>query len=157
MKKIFKVFSLVAVIACCATVAAFAGCKDKDSGHDGEYHYTSGSTEYGVKVNVEVENNVIKSVKIVNSDYVNYSPVLAEYGWTQDKIDNWNNNLNTLLGKYVGKTVDEVMAVVVTVDGNGAPKPGQELGGLITTGATQSSGRLLKAVQDAIEDLASAN
>lgn len=154
MKKFTKIMTALAVIGCSACVAAFAGCS-KDSSYTGEYQYTASGTNYGIKVSVTVDSdNVITSVKKVDSDYVDVTEALPDYGWTQENVDNWNNNLDALLKSYEGKTVEEVLALTVTVSESGAPSTdSEELGGLIITGATMGSGRLLLAVQDALKDL----
>lgn len=149
MKRFLKALALVAATACCVCALALAGCGGKS--YSGEYHYDNYGTEYGIKVSVKVDDGVIKSVKVVDSDYVEVSAVYDNL-WTQENIDNWVNNLNSLLAKYEGKTVEEVLAINVPVGDTGAPETPQTYDGLVITGATQSSGRLLLAVQNALKD-----
>ncbi len=126
----------------------------------GEYHYANpwGGADYGIKVNVVVNGDVVKSVTVVDSDYTS---VTDSWG---DKAT-WINGLDGLLSKYEGKKVAELLALDVAVNAEtvnaggyyssvqGQPDNGQELGGLLITGATQGSGRLLLAVQDALSKL----
>ena len=120
----------------------------------GEYSYDNTwapGTKYGIKVNVTLRGNVIQSVSVVDSDYISVSD-----SW--DDKDIWNNGLNDLLSVYKGKTVNEVMQVSVTVaDGSDSPA-GQPVSvsdkDYIISGATQGSGRLLLAVQNAISRFA---
>ena len=120
----------------------------------GEYSYDNTwapGTKYGIKVNVTLRGNVIQSVSVVDSDYISVSD-----SWEDKNI--WNDGLNDLLSVYKGKTVNEVMQVSVTVaDGSDSPA-GQPVSvsdkDYIISGATQGSGRLLLAVQNAISRLA---
>ena len=66
----------------------------------------------------------------------------------EDK-DIWINNLDSLLAAYEGKTVAEIFDVDVTVDGNGQPTAVSD-SELMISGATQGSGRLMLAVQNAL-------
>ncbi|MDE6868128.1 MAG: hypothetical protein K2J83_03165 [Clostridia bacterium] len=165
MKKIFKTLAILGVAGVAAAgVAAFSACST-DKSYDGDYHYASPyGFDYGIKVKVTVDaNNKITKVTVVDSDYTEVSSVNDDYGWTQASVDNWNNNLNGLLEQYVGKTVEEILAIDVSVvsedEANdytpaGQPNNGQSLGGLVITDATQGCARLLLAVQDAVKDLA---
>ncbi|MDE5942765.1 MAG: FMN-binding protein [Clostridia bacterium] len=152
MKKIFKVLSLLAISAVvCLGIVAFAACsKDSGTTYEGEYQYTSNGNNYGIKVAVTVDDKeTVTKVAILDSDYVEVTPALPQYGWEQSNVDNWNNNINTLLGKYTGKTVVELLAIEVEVE-DSVPVDGQTFDGLVITGATQGSGRLLLAVQNAL-------
>jgi len=127
----------------------------------GEYHYANpwGGADYGIKVNVVVNGDVVKSVTVVDSDYTSVTD-----RWESKDI--WINGLDGLLSKYEGKPIAELLAIDVAVNPEtvgsadtyfsavqGQPDNGQELGGLLITGATQGSGRLLLAVQDALSKL----
>ena len=96
------------------------------------------------------------------------------YGWSDANSSNWSDHESWLLQQYVGWSVADVLAIdvytdygytLVTVDGkttqaldknsNGEPYGtsfNSELSssGLLVTGATQGSGRLLLAVQTAL-------
>lgn len=148
MRKLVKVISLAVAVAGCACAVALAGCS-KTAKYSGDYHYATDYGTYGVKVSVEVEGDVIKSVKLVDSDYIVASDSYA----TWDR-NTWSNGADELLAKYEGKTVSEVLAITVSTAESGQPESGQALGGLKVTGSTQSSGRLLLAVQDALKELA---
>lgn len=164
MKKLFKAFLLVAVVACCAVAVAFAGCGDKTTGttYEGEYHYNSYNNEYGFVVKVTVDGDKITKVENITGDkYVSCSAVNVDYGWTQANVDNWNNNLNALLKAYEGKTVAEIKALEVkcgTGDNVKVPADKEEQtwgdSSLCITDATQGSGRVLLAVQNALSKIA---
>lgn len=157
MKKLFKTLALLVVtVALCIGVVAFAGCGGGDKTYNGtyvgEYSYTSSGTNYGIKVSVEVEDNVIKSVTKLDSDYVEVTSAMPEYGWTEEKVTVWNNGLDNLLASYTGKTVAEIKAIKVTVKDSGEPSlTAENFDGLVITGATVGSGRVLLAVQNALK------
>ena len=145
MKKIFK--ALVLAVLVCGCLALIAGCAKT---YKGEYHYDSWGTEYGVKVKVEVEDNVIKSVRIVGSDYVDVTSPMGD--WTKEDVKNWNDNVKTLLKKYEGKTVEEVLALNPEINGYGSlTSEKSELGDMLIDGATLGSARVLLAVQNALK------
>ena len=156
MRKLFKTLMLSALVCGCAVIGALAGCAKM---YEGKYEYTQYGTNYGVKVQVRVdENKVIKSVRIVGSDYVDVSPAGGDR-WTQEKVDNWKNNIKPLLQAYEGRTVSEILAMQVAVSEAGAPLSANAEGvnaydsALIISGATMGSGRVLLAVQDAVKNL----
>ncbi len=113
----------------------------------GEYHYPNAwsptAPEYGVRVKTTVKDGAITAVEILDSNYTVVSDGWADKHYWDDEVDN-------LLAKYAGKTVDEVLALNVNVISTGQPSDGQEFGGLVSTGATQGSGRLLLAVQNSL-------
>ncbi len=158
MKKLFKAFLLVAVVACCAVAVAFAGCGDKTSGttYEGEYHYNSHNNEYGFVVKVTVDGDKITKVENITGDkYVSCSAVNENLDWTQAKVDNWNNNLNALLKAYEGKTVAEIKAATGSIKGvEDATENKLSDSALVITDATQGSVRVLKAVQNALSKIA---
>ena len=116
----------------------------------GEYHYPNAwsptAPHYGIKVNVAVYNGTVVSVSVVDSDYVSVTD-----SWESKDI--WLNGLDELLAAYNGRTVEAVLAEEVVTSGVGQPDK-VENGELMITGATQGSGRLLLAVQNALEKLA---
>lgn len=158
MKKLFKAFLLVAVVACCAVAVAFAGCGDKTTGttYEGEYHYNSHNNEYGFVVKVTVDGDKITKVENITGDkYVSCSAVNENLDWTQAKVDNWNNNLNALLKAYEGKTVAEIKAATGSIKGvEDATENKLSDSALVITDATQGSVRVLKAVQNALSKIA---
>ena len=99
----------MAAAVCCL---ALTGCGKKDI-YTGEYSYTQYGTNYGIRVQVAVDNGKISGVKVASSDFVAVSEPMGE--WTQEDVDNWKNNLNALLKAYEGRTVEEVLAEEVAV------------------------------------------
>lgn len=162
MKGIIKILAVSAAALCLsAGIASQTGCNGCAGGEQaysgtciGEYSYKNpyGDDRYGVKVSVEVEEDVIKRVVVLNSDYTEATEAMGKWN-----PETWDNNKATVLAKYAGKTVSEVMGIGVECDENGEPVTGTEenpvtYNGLIHTGATLSSGRLLKAVQNALSN-----
>lgn len=168
MKKIFKTLAVCAVAGTlCAGVAAMAGCNEKTETFTGEYKYdnswTPGET-YGVKVKVEVKGDKITNVTFEKDTdhYVNVSP-----SWEKDKPEGslgakkTNEEIpNYLKNTFVGKTVKEVKELKVALDDKGAPvvvtkdNNKQTLdSAYILSGATQTSGRFVLAVQNALNDI----
>lgn len=151
MKRMKKALIGLAVGAVAALgVVGLAACGGNTTTLEGEYQYTAWNTNYGVKVEVTVnkDDNTIEKVEIVESDYVQCTD-----SW-KDK-NTYLNGEAELLAAYEGLEVDDVLAMTVTLDKDGIPTAVSE-SDLLITGATQSSGRLLKAVQDALADYESA-
>lgn len=147
MKRMKKALIGLAVGAVAALgVVGLAACGGNTTTLEGEYQYTAWSTNYGVKVEVTVntDDNTIEKVEIVESDYVQCTD-----SW-KDK-NTYLNGEAELLAAYEGLEVDDVLAMTVTTGTDGTPSAVSE-SDLLITGATQSSGRLLKAVQDALAD-----
>ena len=147
MKRMKKALIGLAVGAVAALgVVGLAACGGNTTTLEGEYQYAAWSTNYGVKVEVTVntDDNTIEKVEIAESDYVQCTE-----SWKDRNI--YVNGEAELLASYEGLTVDEVLAMTVTLDKDGIPTAVSE-SDLLITGATQSSGRLLKAVQDALAD-----
>lgn len=151
MKRMKKALIGLAVGAVAALgVVGLAACGGNTTTLEGEYHYantySAGAPDYGVKVEVTVnkDDNTIEKVEIVESDYVQCTE-----SWKDRNI--YVNGEAELLAAYEGIGVDDVLAMTVTLDKNGIPTAVSE-SDLLITGATQSSGRLLKAVQDALAD-----
>lgn len=128
----------------------------------GEYKYENtyaAGSYYGIKVNVVVKDSTIQKVTVIDTDYIEVSSANPDYGWTSDSVANWNNNLDSLLAKYEGKTVSAIKALTVACASSGEPYASSfdEFvsydSDLLLTGATQGSGRLLLAVQNAIASL----
>ena len=151
MKRMKKALIGLAVGAVAALgVVGLAACGGNTTTLEGEYQYTAWNTNYGVKVEVTVnkDDNTIEKVEIVESDYVQCTD-----SW-EDK-NTYLNGEAELLAAYEGLEVDDVLAMTVTTGTDGTPSAVSE-SDLLITGATQSSGRLLKAVQDALADYESA-
>lgn len=149
MKKLFKTLAVCAVAGTlCAGIAVFSGCGAKEETYFGQYHYTNYGHEYGIAVNVTVKGDDIIKVEKVASNYVEVSA-----GWTEEGKTTWNNGINTLLAKYADKTVTEVKAATGTIDKiDSATANSVSDNDLLITGATQGSVRVLKAVQDALNN-----
>lgn len=156
MKKSVKLFTALLLSAACGTGAALiSGCVKKQN-VTGEYSYTNWGTEYGVKVNVEVQTDKkgdrIRKVTVSDSDLVDASPAMN--GWDPTV---WEENLQNLLNSYRGQYVVDVLAKEVVTKDDGAPLVKGDKGfvsygsDVIITGATLGSGRLLLAVQDALQ------
>ncbi|MCM1437590.1 MAG: hypothetical protein NC131_00060 [Roseburia sp.] len=154
----------IATVAVCAAVAAscavgavtLSGCA-KTTGVNGEMHYVQWNTNYGIKVNVQVQSDKkgdrIRKVTVAESDYVEVSP--EGNGWDPKA---WNDGLQTLLNSYRGLYVADVLSLEAhTEDGIPAVKADDGFvnfgDNLIITGATLGSGRLLLAVQNALSSL----
>ncbi len=160
MKKICRVFVILA-IACAMTVAAImlAACFKVDS-YYGEFSYDQYGTQYGVKVKVAVQTDGkgdrIRSVEIVNSDYTEATD--GAY-WNNGGREKWDAGIDALVASYRGKYVGEVLLVNVPQDEDGIPLDTSSGGlsadsGFIISGATAGSSRLLLAVQNALVNAA---
>lgn len=156
MKGLSKKIKFVAAISCAAVSAlAFSACGEKGTVYEGDYHYATNYGTYGAKVQVRVYEGKITNVTSVKSDYSE-----ASEGW--DGRQNYLSNKEKLLRFFEGKTVEEVMSYAVKCSENGAPlvysvdenaiTPLAIKGDLIT-GATQSSGRMILAVQNALSKI----
>lgn len=151
MKKMTKIIAGVAAVAtlACGT-AAMAGCGDKGQTYTGEYHYNKYGHEYGIKVNVTLKGEKIAKVAVAESEYVSLSDANPDYGWTEAKRQVWTDGLNGLLNAYKGKTVADILAVTVGLDGQEPTTVSES--SVKLTGCTQGSGRLVLAVQNALEN-----
>lgn len=149
MKKFSKiVMGVVAVSAIAAAAFGFAGCGESAKTYEGEYHYANAwnaeAPDYGVKVKVTVDGDKITKVEIVESKYVQ---VTATWDDKQTYIDGEAN----LLKAYEGKTVAEVKGYTASISGvSEATVNAVSEKSVLLTGATQSSARLLLAVQNAL-------
>lgn len=151
-KKLITVFALALTLAIGAF--AFGGCSSSQT-YEGEYGYTQYGTNYGIKVSVEVQNDKIKTVTVLDSDYVEATS--SEYGWADEAV--WNSNLQSLLNKFSGANVSDILAINVVCDAEGAPvasssesfsQYGAENQYLISS-CTVGSGRLILAIQNALK------
>lgn len=119
------------------------------------------------------DNDYAKSVQNGES-WTFVSPAMPNYGWPQDAVDNWTSHESWLMQQYEGRSVADVLDLKVYTDygyksdGNGGwvqdygtmGEPCKveggynselEASGLLISGATQGSGRVLLAVQDALK------
>ena len=149
MKRMTKLLAVLAVGAVAtAGVVGLAACGEKGEVVTGEYHYANAwdktAPDYGIKVNVTVKGDEIVKVEIAESDYVEVTD-----SWKDKAL--WNDGIDELLAAYEGLKVSDVEAVTVTKDGDVPSAVSDE--DLMISGATQGSGRLLLAVQDALSKL----
>ncbi len=154
MKKLI-VIALAVVMA--LSVVAFAAC-DAGETVTGEYSYDNTWTpgqKYGCKVQVTVKGGVITKV-VVESDTETYYNVSS--GW--DSKQTWLDGKDALINSLVGQSVEDINKIqVATNSAEGAPigQPtgitGAPAGVKLVAGATQSSGRLILAVQNALSKL----
>lgn len=155
MKKIYKALAGICLAgALCGGAFAVSGCGDTQTDTViGEYHYINYGVFYGVRVNVEVQTDSkgdrIRKVTIADSDYTQLSPANPDYEWTDADRENYSSQEQTLLNAYRGMYVADVLAMDVETAANGEPQ-GVSDDSVLISGATQSSGRLLLAVQDAL-------
>ena len=149
MKK--KLIALVLMLALALTVGLTAcASPEEEYTYTGEYTYPNAYNAagdwYGAKVDVTVKEGKITKVKLYTTDeaagLVRTSPSWANFQQTEDAYA-------AFLEKFVGKTVGEIRAVTVTVKANGEPN---KVSGtdFTMTGATQSAGRIILAIQNAL-------
>ncbi len=151
-----KLMPKILAAGCLSACAVLTGCVNTTT-YSGETSYVEYGTTYGIKVNVDVQGDRISKVTVVDSDYVSASPT----GWDSSA---WDNNLSSLLAAYRGKTVAEILGKKVATyeasEGK-APYTSEDAGFIdfgsqfIITGATLGSARLMLAVQNALQKIAS--
>ena len=83
--------------------------------------------------------------------WVRTSSPMPEYGWTQQKFDAVEGAYEAFLNKFVGKTVEEVNAIVATATAKGQSVTTE---GWAITGSTVFSARIIVAVQNTLSKLA---
>ena len=148
MKKV-----LVIALAVIMVISAFAltACTQPQT-VTGECSYESWGTTYGVKVDVTVQGNIITSVKLYTDEETCWVRTSAVRGnWTQEKFDAVEGAYESFLDKFVGKTVEEVNAIVATVTAESQTVTTE---GWAITGGTVSSARIIVAIQNALSQLA---
>lgn len=167
MKRMTKLLAVLAVGAVAtAGVVGLAACGEKgiSGSAKGEYSYESHNRTYGIKVEVTVENGKITKVERLKHDWTEATDLVMG-DW--DGGANYNKEINNELKKFNGLSVDDVLDLEVAVTEEGAPETQKTNGeanpnfkplvigdtNLVLAGSTQSSGRLVLAVQDALENL----
>lgn len=138
---IFGIISLVVFNACRVnpnmtssggsnTTTTSGNSTNKTSTYEGEYKETSFGSDYVTKVRVSVNGNVIEKVELLPG-----SNICTDSGvWSSNNL--WLDNEQKALDSYKGKTIDEIKnAQTLPVDN--------------IAGATLSSNRLFKAIQNA--------
>lgn len=153
MKKILAialaVVMLVSVFALTACGAdTYTGeCKYENAWVSGAY--------YGVKVDVAVSGGVIKSVKLYTDEETGWTATTTT--WTTSEGSNDLGYDATVaayedyLGRFVGKTVEEVKAIVATATQGTQSVEGETYK---LAGATQTSARIIVAIQNALSKIA---
>lgn len=176
-KKVIKGLSVfVASVALCAGIATATACSGGNGTFVGSYHYTNKyNAVYGMVVEVTVENNIITKVRDITNtdlslqsktDYVTgevtenvkwtvVSDAKPDYDWTDKNIEKWTTYESKLLQQYEGWSVADILDIKVFIKETGEPYDASDNSGfnsseLLISGATQSSGRLLLAIQDAL-------
>ena len=118
--------------------------------YNGEYKYESAwvpGAFYGVKVDVTVVGDVIESVVVTSENTDTYTNLSGN--WTDKEI--WEEGEAYFLASFAGMTVAEVNALEVACAESG--QPNTVTGMEFVTGATQSSGRVILAIQDALSKI----
>lgn len=143
MKKSIKTFAAGASLV---AALALAGCGGETKKYTGDYHYETEYGTYGVKVEVEVRNGIVKDVDILGSGYTEVTDV-----W--EGKENYLKNREAMLDSFEGKTVEEILAYTVSKEADGTPVQISAGSLKVVTGATQCSGRLILAVQNALSKI----
>ena len=158
MKKLMVI--ALAVVMALSMVFVLAACGEEQT-LEGECHYANAwsatSPDYGVKVKVVVKGDRIKSVELV--DYPDW--VRTTSTWTEKQADDkgpYQLGYTKTEAAYAGWLEETFAGVKVdTVKGwtATATKDGQSVGEGVPyiTGATQSSARIIVAVQNALSKL----
>lgn len=139
MKKFLTGLGVTLALAVCLT-----GCGGGEKTFTGEYSYDTEYGRYGAKVNVVVKGDVIDRVEIVESDLIRVTPQ-----WEGSTV--YHEGEQALLESFSGKTVSQVKGYTVTTAEDGVPTKVEAEGIAVVTGASQSTGRLVLAVQNALE------
>jgi len=138
MKKTGIIMGIASVLA-----VALTGCGGGEQTYRGEYTYNTEYGVYGMIVDVTVKGDTIKKVEIVPG---NYQSVTEE--WEGSKV--YHAGEQSLVESFSGKKISEVKSYSVEKREDGVPVAVKADGLLLVTGASQSSGRMVLAVQNAI-------
>lgn len=175
MKKLIVIALAVVMVL---SVVAFAACGGSQT-VEGEYKYANTRNDaedkggilddyYGCHVKVTVKDGLITKVE-VTADTDKLFNLSA--GWTSDYTPTgeptegkkaWMNNGKAMADSFVGLKVEDVKKIVVTCKDSGEPDTSAGVTTIagapstlkVVVGATQSSGRLILAVQNALSKLA---
>ena len=157
MKKVLVI--ALAVILVVSAVCVLAAC-DNGETYTGECYYENTYSQetpkpkYGVKVDVTVKGGIIKSVKLYTDEETGWTRTSANQGnWTKhDEVeaqyDDW------IKKTFVGKTVKEVMAYQATA--SSVSDLTVTTPNIAMSGATQSSARVIVAIQNALSKIPAA-
>lgn len=152
-----KILVLALAIVMALSVVAFVAC-DAGETYEGSYDYDNAWTpgqKYGCKVTVTVKAGVITKVVVADDTDTYYN---LSSGWT-DKAK-WQNGADAMINSFVGMSVEDVNKIVVAKAETPAGQPASITGApaalKVVAGATQSSGRLILAVQNALSKIPAA-
>ncbi len=146
-----KILTIVLALVMMLSVVTLVAC-DKTETFTGEYSYTSFGHVYGAKVDVVMEGDTISNIRLYTDEetgWVGLSAALPAYGWTDETRQVWLDGVNDLMLTYVGMTKDEVKAISATIGGVNGDADSVDSAHKVA-GATQSSARLVLAIQNAI-------
>ncbi len=148
-----KILSIVVALVMMMSVITLVAC-DSSETFTGEYSYTAYGMTYGAKVDVVMTGGVISNLKLYTdeeTEWVGLSDAYPDYGWTDEARQVWLDGVNNLMLSFVGMTADEVAGISAVIGGvNGAADSVDS--DFNVTGATQSSARVVLAIQNAICD-----
>ncbi len=146
-----KIVVLLLAVVMVLSVVAFVACAPSET-VTGEYHYanpySAESPDYGAKVDVTVSNGKITKVTLYSDEDTGWVNLTS----TWDNRQTWLDGVDNYLKSFEGKTVEEVNAATATIQGvNDATSNSVSIDHV--TGATQSSARVLLAIQNALSKL----
>lgn len=158
MKKILVIALAVVMVV---GALALSACEQSQT-VTGEVSYESYGTTYGVKVDVTVKGGIITAVELYTDEESGYTRTSPGWKSTEDggygmndgdlgydaaeaSYEEWINKV------FIGKTVEEVNAYVATAT---AESQSVSTESAKLQGATQSSARIIVAVQNALSKLA---
>ncbi len=158
MKRKFLLFAMLL----CATFAVCLTSCGGDKTYAGSYTYddvyseSTPKAKYGVTVSVTVRGDKIISVSVAEDTDTryNYTPIWKENAITGDLgAEKAKSAIAGYVKVYEGKSVAEIKGLTVATLDDGTPDKAQKAAwsGYVLTGATQTSGRILLAVQDALK------
>ena len=146
MKKILVIALAVVMLV---SVFALTACA-KEQTVAGEYAYDNAwvpGAKYGVKVSVTLNKDVITKVVVTSEDTDAYTNLSASW----ENKATWENGQAAFLASFEGKTIQDVLNIRVACAASGQPNTIE--GFTAVAGATQSSGRVILAIQNAIKTL----
>lgn len=148
-----KILSIAVALVMMLSVVALVACDNSET-YTGSYSYEAYGLTYGAKVDVVMTGDTISNLRLYPDDETNWiglSDAYPDYGWTDDNRQVWLDGVNNLMLSFVGMTADEVAAIDATIAGVNGTADSVD-GDYNITGATQSSARLVLAIQNAICD-----
>ena len=144
MKKYLAVvLAVVMAVACCAVLA---GCTQPVT-TTGSYHYENpwaAGSYYGCEATVTVKGDTIESVVISEDSATGWTNLSA--GWTDKGI--YEAAEEDYIAGFAGESVEDVLAAEVELNAKGVPQSVTEA--YLVAGATQTSGRVVLAIQSAL-------